>query len=60
MKIRLSELRQLIQEVWWEENYGDGSEKDLMFDEKSVLVPKDIKSKIKKYFKAMRLVKNTK
>ena len=59
MKMRLSELRRLIREAY-EEHYGDGSEEDLKFDKKSVLVPFDIKDKIKKYFKDMHLVKNKK
>jgi hypothetical protein len=59
MRIRLSELRQLIREIY-EEHHGDGSEEDLKFDKKSVLVPFDIKDKIKKYFRDMHLVKSKK
>jgi hypothetical protein len=60
MKIKLSELKSLIKEAWWEEQYGDGREEDLMFDKKSVLVPFDIKDKIKKYFRDMHLTKKKK
>jgi hypothetical protein len=60
MKIRLSELKQLIREAYEEVHHGDGAEEDLKFDKKSVLVPFDIKDKIKKYFRDMRLVKSKK
>jgi hypothetical protein len=49
------EIREVVSEVWW----GDKPDKHLMDDEhidkKSMLVPDDIKDKIRKYFKAMHL-----
>lgn len=63
MRITISTVRQLIREelhevasrVW----NGDKPDKNLMdddhIDEKSMLVPDDIKDAIRKYFKAMHL-----
>lgn len=63
MRITVGTVRRLIREefnevvskVWW----GDKPDKHLMddehIDEKSMLVPDDIKDAIRKYFKAMHL-----
>ena len=60
MKITIKELRQLIREKIQEEESKDKTykqelEDDPSYKEKSVLVPDDIKKKIKKWSRDMKL-----
>ncbi len=48
-------IRKILDEAWWEESYDKELMDDPAFAEKSMLVPDDIKKKIKKYNSDMGL-----
>jgi len=55
VKLTIKELKQIVQEAWWEETYDKLLMDDPAIEADTLIVPKSSKEKIKKWAKAMKL-----
>lgn len=55
MKFSIKQLKNIIREAWWEEQYNKRMIDDEKYKEESALVPDEIKQKINKWFVNMKL-----
>jgi hypothetical protein len=58
MKISIKEIRELIRSLIQEQKYGINLLDDESYNQESIIVPKDIKDKINKWLKDMKMYDN--